>query len=141
VEFRQAVIALAKVGKMFNLPTIITSNYETGPNGPIMQEILDLHPSALIIRRPGQISAWDNEDFVAAVKATGRKNLIMAGVTCQVCLAFPAMQAAAEGFNVYGAIDASGSPDAVAREMTVARAGGARRHSGELDNGGVRVAA
>ena len=121
VEFRSAVIALAEVGKIFNLPTILTSNYETGPNGPILQELLDLHPNAPVIRRPGQISAWDNEEFVAAVKATGRKNLIMAGVTCQVCLAFPAMQAAAEGFNVYGAIDASGSPDAAAREMTVAR--------------------
>ena len=121
VEFRSAVIALAKVGKIFNLPTILTSNYETGPNGPIIQELFDLHPNAPVIRRPGQISAWDNEEFVAAVKATGRKNLIMAGVTCQVCLAFPAMQAAAEGFNVYGAIDASGSPDPAAREMTVAR--------------------
>jgi Isochorismatase family len=55
------------------------------------------------------------------VKATGRKNLIMAGVTCGVCLAYPAMQAAAEGFNVYGAIDAAGSPNAATREMTVAR--------------------
>jgi nicotinamidase-related amidase len=110
-----------KVGKIFNLPTIITSSYETGPNGPILQELLDIHPNASIIRRPGQISAWDNEEFVAAVRATGRRNLIMAGVTCEVCLAFPAMQAAAERFNLYGAIDASGSPDAAAREMTVAR--------------------
>jgi nicotinamidase-related amidase len=121
MESRMAAIALAKVGKIFNLPTILTSNYETGPNGSIIQELLDLHPNAPVIRRPGQISAWDNEEFVAAVKATGRKNLIMAGVTCQVCLAFPAMQAAAEGINVYGAIDASGSPDAAAREMTIAR--------------------
>jgi nicotinamidase-related amidase len=58
---------------------------------------------------------------VAAVKATGRKNLIMAGVTVEVCLAYPAMQAAAEGFNVYGVIDASGAPDAATREMTVHR--------------------
>lgn len=121
MDFRMAAIALAKVGKIFNLPTILTSNYETGPNGPIIQELLDLHPKAPIIRRPGQISAWDNEEFVEAVKATGRKNLIMAGVTCEVCLAYPAMQAAADGYNVYGAIDASGSPDAASREMTVAR--------------------
>jgi nicotinamidase-related amidase len=121
VEFRNNAIALAKVGKIFNLPTVITSSYETGPNGPIIQEVLDLHPNAPVIRRPGQISAWDNEDFVAAVKATGRKNLIMAGVTLEVCLAYPAMQAAAEGFNVYGAIDASGAPDAATREMTIHR--------------------
>ncbi len=58
---------------------------------------------------------------MAAVKATGRKNLIMAGVTVEVCLAYPAMQAAAEGFNVYGVIDASGAPDAATREMSVHR--------------------
>lgn len=120
-EFRNNVIALAKVGKIFDLPTVITSSYETGPNGPIIQEIFDLHPNAPVIRRPGQISAWDNEDFVAAVKATGRKNLIMAGVTMEVCLAFPAMQAVADGYNVYGVIDASGSPDAATREMTIQR--------------------
>jgi hypothetical protein len=51
---------------------------------------LDLHPTAPVIRRPGQISAWDTEDFVPAVKATRRKNLIMAGVTVEVCLAYPA---------------------------------------------------
>jgi nicotinamidase-related amidase len=120
-DFRNNAIALAKVGKIFELPTVITSSYETGPNGPIIQEICDLHPNAPVIRRPGQISAWDNADFVAAVKATGRKNLIMAGVTMEVCLAFPAMQAVADGFHVYGVIDASGSPDAATREVTVQR--------------------
>lgn len=120
-DFRNAAIALAKVGKIFGLPTVITSSYETGPNGPLLQEILDLHPDAPVIRRPGQISAWDNEDFRAAVKATGRKNLIMAGVTLEVCLAFPALQAIADGYNVYAVIDASGSPDAATREMTVSR--------------------
>jgi hypothetical protein len=58
---------------------------------------------------------------VAAGKVTGRKNLIMAGVTVEVCLAYPAMQAAGEGFNVYGVIDASGAPDAATPEMTVHR--------------------
>ncbi len=120
-EFRNNIVALAKIGKIFDLPTVITSSYETGPNGPIIHELYDLHPNAPVIRRPGQISAWDNEDFVAAVKATGRKNLIMAGVTVDVCLAFPAMQAAADGFNVYGVIDASGAPDAAARDMTIYR--------------------
>jgi nicotinamidase-related amidase len=129
LESRMVAIALAKVGKIGNLPTIFTSNYETGPNGHIIQELLDLHPNAPLIRRPGQISAWDNEEFVAAVRATGRKNLIMAAVTCQVCLAFPAMQGAGEGFNVYGAIDASGSPDAAARECEDARR---KRHNARL---------
>jgi nicotinamidase-related amidase len=120
-EFRNNVIALAKVGKIHNLPTIFTSSYEQGANGPIIPELLEILPDAPLIRRPGQISAWDNPDFVAAVKKTGRKNLIIAGVTLDVCLAYPAMQAVDEGFNVYAVVDASGAPDAVAQQMTIAR--------------------
>lgn len=120
-EFRSNVLALAKIGKVFELPTVITSSYESGPNGPLMQEILDIHHDAPVIRRPGQISAWDNDEFVAAVKATGKKKLIMAGVTTDVCLAFPAMQAASEGFEVYGVIDASGAHDFATQSMAVQR--------------------
>jgi nicotinamidase-related amidase len=106
-EFCNNVLALAKIAKVYDLPTVITSSYEQGPNGPIIPELLALLPDAPVVRRPAQISAWDNEDFVAAVKKTGRKNLIMAGVTVDVCLAYPAMQAVADGFNVYGVVDAS----------------------------------
>jgi nicotinamidase-related amidase len=120
-EFRSNVMALAKLGSIFKLPTVLTSSYETGPNGPILAELLAMHPDAPVIRRPGQISAWDNEEFVAAVKKTGRKKLIMAGVTTDVCLAFPAMQAVAEGFQVYAVIDASGAYDLPTQQMAIAR--------------------
>lgn len=120
-EFRSNVLALAKIGKVFGLPVILSSSYEDGPNGPIIPELLALYPDAPVIRRPGQISAWDNEDFVSAVKATGRRNLIMAGVTTDVCLAFPAMQAAGEGYSVYGVIDASGAHDLATQLMAVQR--------------------
>jgi len=62
-----------------------------------------MHPEAPLIDRPGIISAWDDGNFVAAVEKTGRKNLIMAGVTVDVCLAFAAMQAVDAGYNVYAA--------------------------------------
>ncbi len=120
-EFRSNVLALGKVGRAFNLPTVLSSSYEQGPNGPIIPELLAMHPDAPVIRRPGQISAWDNEEFVAAVKATGRKNLIMAGVTTDVCLAFPAMSAVADGFSVYGVIDASGAHDFSTQQIAVQR--------------------
>lgn len=120
-EFRNNVIALAKLGKVYNLPTVITSSYQDGPNGPIIPEIIEMYPDAPIIKRPGQISSWDNPEFVAAVKKIGRKNLIMAGVTTDVCLAFPAMQAAAEGYNVYGVIDASGADSLATQQMAVSR--------------------
>jgi nicotinamidase-related amidase len=120
-EFRSNVLALGKIGKAFDLPVVLSSSYETGPNGPIIPELLALYPDHPIVRRPGQISAWDNEEFVAAVEATGRKNLIMAGVTTDVCLAFPAMQAAAAGYNVYGVVDASGAHDFATQQMAIQR--------------------
>ena len=70
----------------------------------------------LYIARPGQINAWDNEDFVAAVKATGRKQLIIAGVVTDVCVAFPALSAIAEGFEVFVVTDASGTFNKTVRD-------------------------
>ena len=60
-----------------------------------------MFPEAPYIPRPGQINAWDNEDFVTAVKATGKKQLIIAGVVTEVCVAFPALSAIKEGFEVF----------------------------------------
>ena len=72
-EFKNNVLALADVAKFFNLPTILTTSFEQGPNGPLVPELKEIFPEAPYIARPGQINAWDNEDFVKAVKATGRK--------------------------------------------------------------------
>ncbi len=117
-DFKNSVIALADVGKFFNLPTVITTSFDEGPNGAIVPEIVERHPNAPFIQRPGQINAWDNEDFVKAVKATGRKNLIMAGVTTDVCLVFPAISAVEEGFRVQAVMDASGSPFDLSEDMS-----------------------
>ena len=68
--------------------------------------------------RPGQINAWDNEDFVAAVKATGKKQLIIAGVVTEVCVAFPALSALAEDFEVFVVTDASGTFDELTRQAS-----------------------
>jgi len=74
-----------------------------------------------VIDRPGIISAWDDPKFVAAIEKTGRKNLIVAGVTIDVCLAFAAMQAVEAGYNVYSVADASGALDGTTRELAIAR--------------------
>lgn len=68
------VLALGDLAKYFNLPTILTTSFETGPNGPLVPELKDMFPNAPYIARPGQINAWDNEDFVKAVKATGKNS-------------------------------------------------------------------
>jgi nicotinamidase-related amidase len=108
-EFKNNVLALADTAKSFKLPTILTTSSETGPNGVIMPELKALFPDAPCIPRPGQINAWDNEEFVTAVKKTGRKQLLMAGVVTDVCVAFPALSAMQEGFQVFVVTDASGT--------------------------------
>jgi nicotinamidase-related amidase len=108
-RFKNNILALADLAKYFGLPTILTTSFEDGPNGPLMPELKDIFPKAPYFARPGQINAWDNEDFVAAVKATGRKQLIIAGVVTEVCVAFPALSAIEEGFDVFVVTDASGS--------------------------------
>ena len=54
-------------------------------NGPLPKEILDMYPDAPLIKRQGEVNAWDNHEFRAAVQATGRKQVIMAGITTDVC--------------------------------------------------------
>ncbi len=108
-RFKNNVLALADLAKYFGLPTILTTSFEDGPNGPLVPELKELFPAAPYIARPGQINAWDNEDFVKAVKAAGRKQLIIAGVVTEVCVAFPALSALEEGFEVFVVTDASGT--------------------------------
>ena len=108
-EFKNSVLALAGCGKTFQLPTILTTSAETGPNGVILPELKAMYPDAPFIPRPGQINAWDNEDFVKAVKQTGRKQLIMAGIVTDVCVAFPTLSALKEGYQVFVVADASGT--------------------------------
>ena len=67
------------------------------------------------------MNAWDNEEFVKTVRATGRKTLIMAGVWTSVCVMFPVLDAKAAGFKVYAVIDASGDPSEMASRTTLAR--------------------
>ena len=120
-EFRNNVMALAKLGKVFKLPIVLSTSLGQGPNGPFIPEVVSLFPDVPVIDRPGIIDAWDDPKFVAAVEKTGRKNLIMAGVTVDVCLAFAAMHAVKAGYNVYGVIDASGGVEVTIRENAVAR--------------------
>ncbi|WP_313647499.1 isochorismate family cysteine hydrolase YcaC [Pseudomonas oryzihabitans] len=120
-DFKNNVLALANSAKFFGLPTILTTSFEQGPNGPLVPELVELFPEAPYIARPGQINAWDNDDFVAAIKATGRKQLIIAGVVTDVCVTFPALAAIAEGFDVFVVTDASGTFDKTVQQAAWAR--------------------
>jgi len=102
-QFRNSIFAHAAIGKVFNLPTILTTSAETGtsshfshnlnvldantttgPNGPLPKEIIAMHPNAPLIKRNGEVDAWDNQEFRDAVKATGKKQVIIGGITTDV---------------------------------------------------------
>jgi nicotinamidase-related amidase len=120
-KFKNNVLALGDIADYFQLPTILTTSFEDGPNGPLVPELKEQFPDAPYIARPGQINAWDNADFVAAVKATGKKQLLIAGVVTEVCVAFPALSAIAEGYEVFVVTDASGTFNEVTRNAAWAR--------------------
>jgi nicotinamidase-related amidase len=120
-RFKNNVLALADLAQYFNLPTILTTSFEDGPNGPLVPELKEILPEASFIPRPGQINAWDNEEFVAAVKGTGKKQLIVAGVVTEVCVAFPVLSAIEEGYQAFVVTDASGTFNEMTRHSAWSR--------------------
>jgi nicotinamidase-related amidase len=120
-ELRRNVVMLAKLATLLKIPVITSASEPGGPNGPLMPEIHEFAPHAVYVPRKGEVNAWDNEDFVKTVRATGRKTLIIAGVWTSVCVMFPALDAKAAGFKVYAVIDASGDPSDLASRTTLAR--------------------
>ena len=120
-DLRANTVALAKIAELARMPIIYTASEPGGPNGPIMEELAAAAPNAKYVGRKGEVSSWDNADFVEAVEATGRKTLVMAGVWTSVCVAFPALQAKADGYKVYAVMDASGDVSQMAFDATLAR--------------------
>lgn len=118
---RNHATALAKMATLAKIPVITTASVPQGPNGPIIPEIQANAPHAQYVARKGEINAWDNPEFVAAVKATGKKTLIIAGTITSVCMAFPSIAAAADGYKVFAVVDASGTYSKMAQEITLAR--------------------
>jgi nicotinamidase-related amidase len=120
-ELRARAAALAKIATLSHLPVITSASVPQGPNGPMIPEIMQNAPHAKYVARKGEINAWDSPDFVAAVKATGKKTLIIAGTITSVCMAFPAISAVHDGYKVFAVIDASGTYSKMAEEITLAR--------------------
>ncbi|MEU3836710.1 hydrolase [Streptomyces microflavus] len=113
------VVGLAKAAKAFGVPTVLTTVLEER-GGLLIQGIQDVFPEQKPIDRTF-INTWQDERVVEAVKATGRKKLVLAGLWTEICLAMPAIQAAGEGFEVYAVTDASGGVSAEAHDMAVRR--------------------
>jgi nicotinamidase-related amidase len=120
-DLRRNVEMIARLATLLGVPVITTASQPTGPNGPLMPEIHQFAPHAVYVPRKGEVNAWDNDDFVAQVHATGRKTLIMAGVWTSVCVMFPALDARVAGYEVYAVLDASGDPSDLASRTSLAR--------------------
>ncbi|WP_324805090.1 hydrolase [Pseudomonas sp. JQ170C] len=120
-ELRANAITLAKIASLAKIPVITTASVPQGPNGPLIPEIHEAAPHAKYVARKGEINAWDNPEFVAAVEATGKKQLIIAGTITSVCMAFPSISAVNAGYQVFAVIDASGTYSKMAQEVTLAR--------------------
>jgi nicotinamidase-related amidase len=108
-QLKMWVRVMARFAKSAGMPVVLTSSLETEAQGPLLPEFKDILPQeyAARIQRTGVINAWDDPAFAKAVRATGRKNLIMGGLTTDVCLVPPALSAKAEGFNVVALLDIS----------------------------------
>ena len=129
------ITALARIAKLYALPVVLsTVNVKTGRNQPTIRQIVEVLKEVNPIDRTS-INAWEDEDFVRAVKATGRKKLIMAALWTEVCLVHPALDAIKEGFEVYPVIDCVGGTSLEAHALGVQRlvqAGGKTLGWGQL---------
>jgi len=114
------VILRAKAAKIFKIPTILTTVETKSFSGNMWPQLLDIFPDQEPIER-SSMNSWEDEKFVAAVRATGRKKLIMAALWTEVCLAFPALEAMKAGFEVYAVEDASGGTSLTAHNAAMRR--------------------
>ncbi|AWN34380.1 isochorismatase family protein [Methylobacterium radiodurans] len=120
-DFLNNVKALVTIAQVYDLPAVITTSASDGPNGPIMPVVAHGLPNAAVVHRPGEINAFDNADFAAAVKATGRKKLLIAGISTDVCVAFAALSAKEAGYDVYAVVDASGTWSKLVEDAAITR--------------------
>jgi nicotinamidase-related amidase len=118
-SLRNAVM-LAKAAKAYGMPIVLTTSQEDHIQGPLAPARQHISPEAYKnrVKRVGIVNAWADPNFSAAVEATGRKKLIMGGVTTDICLIFPSISAVQAGFDVQAVMDASGSSYEMQEEMS-----------------------
>jgi len=122
-EIKMNTIALARAADAVGMPLILTSSMEDQAQGPIFEELQQAVPEAYANRvlRGGMVNSMRDDGFANAVKNVGRKNLIIAGITTDVCVVYPAITAVEEGYNVQVVVDGSGSPTTTADETALRR--------------------
>ena len=119
-ELKHNIAGLAKAARALDLPIVTTTTSSETLWGPAIPELQAALPEQSFIDRT-TVNAWDDPRVEAAIRATGRKKLIFAGLSLEVCAAFPAMQAVREGFEAYVAVDACGTFDITKRDTGIVR--------------------
>lgn len=122
-EMKRNALMLAKTAQILSMPVALTSSMEEYAQGPLLSELNDIFPNefAARIKRLGVVNAMEDEHFAHAVEATGRKKIIVAGVTNDVCTVFPALSLVQLGYEVQVVADAGGSPSKMADEIALRR--------------------
>lgn len=120
---KQNALKLAKIAKALNMPTVLTTSMENMVQGPLIAELEQILPEAFAarVKRPGIVNAMHHEGFNKAVKALGRKKLIVAGITTEICVTFPVLQMLEEGYEVQVAADSSASSTKYGDELSLRR--------------------
>jgi nicotinamidase-related amidase len=119
LQLKHNIVGLTQAMLELKVPIVVTTTTEN-MWGPLIRELAEVLPGVQRIART-TVNAWDEKRVVDAVKATGRKNLIVTGISTDVCLAFPAMAALADGFQTYAVIDASGGFSQTQVDMGIVR--------------------
>lgn len=122
-EIKRHTIALARSAKETGMPLVLTSSMEDQAQGPLFEELQQAVPEAFEqrVQRAGIVDAMKDPAFSETIKATGKQNLIIAGITTDVCVVYPAITAILEGYNVQVVVDGSGSPSTIADETALRR--------------------
>ena len=119
-ELKHNVVALAKAAKVLKLPIVVTTTARDSMWGPTFPELVEALEGIEIIDR-SSVNAFDDARVTRAIGATGRKKLIFAGISLEVCVAFPAITAIGKGFDAYVAVDASGTFSDTKRQVGLLR--------------------
>lgn len=122
-ELKRNALMLAKSASILNMPVVLTSSMEEYSQGPLLSELQAILPEQYAgrIKRQGIVNAMDDENFASAVKQTGRKKLIIAGVTNDVCTVYPALSLVQQGYDVQVVADAGASPTRMADDIALRR--------------------
>jgi nicotinamidase-related amidase len=119
-ELKHNVVALAKAAKALKLPIIVTTTARDSMWGPTFPELVEALPGVEILDR-SSVNAFDDIRVARAIEATSRKKLIFAGISLEVCAAFPAITAVGKGLDAYVAVDASGTFSQTKRQVGLLR--------------------